>query len=201
MLAADVTHDESHAVLKPLDNLMAAPQTLESLLTDLTERVLLVLGTEDSNQPAIQASLDLRYRGQSYELTVPLGLPVTASTLTEATSTFHDAHQQRYGYAMSGREVEAVTLRVRGVLPGANPAFTAEPSVPPEPMDIHLQSKPVWFESHGPAMVACYNRAALRAGHRFTGPALVFQFDSTIVVAPGWQAHVDEWRNLWLERD
>jgi N-methylhydantoinase A len=200
MLAADVTHDESHAVLKPLEDLLAAPHALDALFIDLRERVLHVLSSEGSQQPTIQTSLDLRYRGQSYELTVPLQLPVTASTLSAARSVFYDVHRQRYGYAMLEQAVEVVTLRVRGVLPGANSMFADEPSGSWQPSDARLEPEPVWFEGHGPATTACYNRAALPVGHRFAGPALVFQFDSTIVVAPGWQAHVDEWRNLWLER-
>ncbi|MDQ3815648.1 MAG: hydantoinase/oxoprolinase family protein, partial [Armatimonadota bacterium] len=143
---------------------------------------------------------DLRYRGQSYELTVPLQLPVTVGSLQEAASSFHEAHRQRYGYAIAEQPVEIVTLRVRGVVPGAQLDLQPEPIGSPDPAAARVGDKPVWFAAEGPIATACYDRALLRPGHRFAGPALVFQFDSTTVITPEWNARVDEWRNLWLER-
>jgi N-methylhydantoinase A len=196
---------ESHAVLKPLNDVLAAPHALQTLFDSLTEQVRLVLGGEDAHPPAIQASLDLRYRGQSFELTAPLQLPVIAGTLTGAGVAFHDAHRQRYGYAVPEQALEIVRLRVRGVLPDANLVLAAESSESsrapePEPAGTRLNPRPVWFDSHEPSAAACYNRADLRAGQHFDGLALVFQFDTTTVVAPGWRARVDQWRNLWLKR-
>jgi N-methylhydantoinase A len=56
----------------------------------------------------------------------------------------------------------------------------------------------VWFSADGPINTPCYHRDRLRHGHRLDGPALVFQYDTTLVVAPGWQGWADAWRNLWL---
>ena len=53
---------------------------------------------------------DLRYRGQSFELTVPLG--------GELAERFHRAHEERYGYADRGREIELVAVRTAEVVPG-----------------------------------------------------------------------------------
>ncbi|HET9114724.1 MAG TPA: hydantoinase/oxoprolinase family protein [Gaiellaceae bacterium] len=53
---------------------------------------------------------DLRYRGQSFELTLPLG--------TDLAERFHRAHEERYGYAERGREVELVAVRTAEVVPG-----------------------------------------------------------------------------------
>jgi N-methylhydantoinase A len=47
-------------------------------------------------------------------------------------------------------------------------------------------------------LTACYARDRLQYGHRLAGPALIFQYDTTIVLAPGWSAAVDEMRNLWM---
>jgi N-methylhydantoinase A/oxoprolinase/acetone carboxylase beta subunit len=49
--------------------------------------------------------------------------------------------------------------------------------------------------------MALYDRDSLAPGACVDGPALVFQLDSTVYVAPGWSARVDGWRNLVLERD
>jgi N-methylhydantoinase A len=45
-----------------------------------------------------------------------------------------------------------------------------------------------------------YDRSRLRPGNRFAGPAVVFQYDATLVVTPGWRARVDELLAIWLER-
>ena len=68
------------------------------------------LGVVDDLPPAGEA--DLRYRGQSFELTVPLG---DEPGLAER---FHRAHEERYGYADRGREVELVAVRTADVRPG-----------------------------------------------------------------------------------
>jgi N-methylhydantoinase A len=60
---------------------------------------------------------DLRYRGQSFELTVPLG--------GDLADTFHRAHEERYGYADRGRELELVAVRTAEATPGPDVSFLA----------------------------------------------------------------------------
>ena len=57
-----------------------------------------------------EGEADVRYRGQSFELTVPLG--------GDVAEAFHRAHEARYGYADRGREVELVAVRTADVTPG-----------------------------------------------------------------------------------
>jgi len=63
-----------------------------------------------------------------------------------------------------------------------------------------MRWKPVWFAPGEPVNTPCYARHALQPGHRFTGPAIVLQYDTTVVVAPGWAVEVDPALNLWLIR-
>ena len=55
-----------------------------------------------------QLSIDTRYRGQGYELSVPFS--------PKLISDFHRAHAQRYGYSHPDREIELVTLRLRATM-------------------------------------------------------------------------------------
>jgi N-methylhydantoinase A len=57
-----------------------------------------------------EGEADLRYRGQSFELALPLG--------ADLAERFHRAHEERYGYADRGREIELVAVRTADVLPG-----------------------------------------------------------------------------------
>ena len=134
-------------------------------------------------------------------MAVPLALPISAESLAGAVDDFHAAHAQRYGYAMSDQPVEVVTLRVRGSGPGARPVFARHPLGAADPAAARLPDKPVWFDAYSPTSTACYDRSALRPGHRFVGPAMIFQFDTTTVVPPGWSARVDGLHNIWLERE
>jgi N-methylhydantoinase A len=200
MLVADIANDAAQTVLSRAEDLRRDVSPLHAVHAGLEARVRSVLLAEGVPDPAIAAGLDMRYRGQSYELTVPLALPITFAGLDQAVTAFHAAHAQRYGYAMPEEGVEVVTLRVRGSSPGAQPALPTLPWAGDDASPARLADKPVWFSSSGPIPTACYDRAMLRPGNRFAGPAIVFQFDATVIAAPGWQARVDAWSNIWLER-
>jgi N-methylhydantoinase A len=200
MLVADVVNDAAQSVLQPATELQRDLAPLHALYQSLAERVQRVLQAEGIAEPEVTAALDLRYRGQSYELTVPLALPLSSAGLAEAIAEFHRLHEARYGYAMREETVQVVTLRVRGRGPGAN---LTVPQAPPGSADAsvaRVAEKAVWFTADGPTITPCYDRDRLRAGHQFAGPALVFQFDATTLVNPGWTGRVDGYGNLWLSR-
>lgn len=206
LLAADVVHETSRAILQPMDTLLDDPAAIRTPAEDMADTVCTVLhehgGADAGDGPAgaspeIDAALDMRYAGQSYELTVPLAWPCTQEALQQAQHGFHDQHEQRYGYARPEAPTEGVTLRVRGRLPG-EPITWPRESATDGALEPH-ETVPVWFDADAPTRTAHYRRDDLRHGHRFTGPALVTQYDATLVIAPGWQAHVDTGRNLWME--
>ena len=81
---------------------------------------------------------DLRYRGQSFELTVPLG--------GDLAERFHVAHEERYGYADRGREVELVAVRTADVVPGPELALpSGEPQHVAGPALLELDGSTVWI--------------------------------------------------------
>jgi N-methylhydantoinase A len=200
LLVADVVRDASHAILYSIDELIAAPTLLRETFDGLASEVAEVMKAEVLQDFAIEAALDLRYRGQSYELTVPLNTPITAESVSAARDAFHAAHARRYGYAIEDEPVTAVTLRVRGVGKGADAPLPRDPLSPADASAACVGEKSVWFTPEEPTPTRCYTRAALRPGHRFTGPAIVFQYDTTILLPPRWQARVDTWHTIWLER-
>ncbi len=200
MLVADVANDASQSILQTVDALQADLSPLWQAYETLAARVLAVLQDENIGQPTLSAALDMRYRGQSYELTVPLTVPIDAPGFAQAVADFHQLHAQRYGYAMDAETVQVVTLRLRGHGAGANPVLPAEPTGPADASAARLADRSVWFTAEAPTATPCYDRTRLRAGHQFSGPALVIQFDATTLITPGWHARVDPYRNLWLTR-
>jgi N-methylhydantoinase A len=97
-----------------------------------------VLPLEDVRDLPARGEADLRYVGQSFELTVPLGGDVAA--------TFHRAHGERYGYAEPDRPVELIAVRTADVRPG--PEFelpSAEPLQVAGPALLELDGATCWL--------------------------------------------------------
>jgi N-methylhydantoinase A len=147
----------------------------------------------------IESGLDIRYVGQSFELTVPLAGRHAVESLGDALTAFHVAHETRYGYARADAPVEIVNVRLtaRGVRP--KPDFAPAPAaLTPDPGAARIGEAPMrcrgrWVDA------AVYHRDRLRYGHELAGPALIVQEDATTVLLPGWRARVDGWLNLVAE--
>lgn len=199
LLMADVVYENAQAILSGAAALQSGPSPLQMLFARLSAENRAVLRAEGIDDPRIEASLDMRYRGQSYELTVPLETPISSQTVAEAVAAFHALHARRYGYSSAGEAVEMITLRVQGIGPGQGPEMRREPLGDADPSAAHIGARPVWFHGDGAQLTDCYLRPKLQPGNRFLGPAMIYQFDTTVVVPPGWQIGVDSWRNLWLE--
>ena len=134
------------------------------------------------------ASLDLRYKGQSFTLNIPW------ENKAAAESAFHESHQQRYGHQMA-LDVELVNVRV------AVKAYSVEIKLPA----INAQQKPAQpeytaqlygFEQEVPV----FDRQALNPGELIVGPALIKEQVSTTLVTEKWSFQLDNLGNLLLKK-
>src|SRR5215470_12409471 len=118
LLLADVRKDYSRSLLIDAEDSAAK---LKSTTAELHQLGLADLQAEGFKQREIRWTdfVDLRYRGQSYELTVELA--------QHFVDRFHEAHERRYGYANRGRPVEIVSVRTTFVGRTAKPQFTKKP--------------------------------------------------------------------------
>jgi N-methylhydantoinase A/oxoprolinase/acetone carboxylase beta subunit len=144
-------------------------------------------GMED-DRIVLERSVAMRYVGQSFELDVPYG--------DRLIENFHALHRQRYGYSDTAREVEIVNLKIRAR------GLVDKPDIKPHKMKKHRpDAAEVTFMSKGSHTTArLINRADLKAGAEFPGPAITYSTDSTTVVPDDWLCRVDQWLNLVLER-
>ena len=140
-----------------------------------------------------QRSADLRYRGQGYELNVP----VTPRLLAD----FHAQHRRRYGYGHPEREVEIVTVRLRASIPSpAMPGLrllSHRTSSDQRRAPAAPQRAPVWFEGRL-RNAAIYERSQIDPRRRYAGPAVIFEYSATTVVPPGMRFHLDRTGNLLI---
>lgn len=196
LVLADFTVDRSRTLMWPLAE--TSPAALEQAVAPLLADARRAVAAEGFAGEKIRLAwaLDLRYRGQSFELTVP----VASYDPAEAARRFHAAHEQRYGYARPDAPVELVNVRVtatgvrpKPTFPRPAPASSADPR-PARVGETRLAAAGAWLAA------AVYERALLRPGHELAGPALVVQEDATTVIPPGWRARVDGWLNLICER-
>jgi N-methylhydantoinase A len=186
ILVSDVVKDFSRTVLWPLTGHLPQGQ-LQNEFRKLEQAAQKQFQTEHWRGALhYERSLDLRYRGQGYELNIPAG--------NELSARFHAEHQRRYGYHHAGREIELVTLRLRVRMKSPQP-----PLKPDAPKDAHrssrlesaVESGPVIFQSRALA-TPVYERAQLRPGQSLKGPAVVTEYSATTVVPPG--------KKFWLDR-
>jgi N-methylhydantoinase A len=196
LLVADVALEYSRSILQPLTN-----ETVERIAAHLAS--MRETGVDDLTREGIPAErqqfrplLDMRYAGQAYELSIPLSLDklLTTAGLAEA---FHAAHERAYGYALGGRAIEAVNVRLQAVGITDKPAFEPEASEAGNPINT---PRPEGQKDAAGVRLSLFNRDSLQPGEAFDGPALAFQLDSTAYIPAGWRARVDVYRNLMVER-
>lgn len=207
--AADLTAERARSVLRPLDVDDGAVLTaLNAALDEVTAGALGELARHGETV-RVSRAIDLRYRGQSYDLAVELdgdGV-LDAEAAGAARSRFDDLHERRFGHHDADSPVEVVAVRARARLPGA--PILAEPTAttresphgqtrkPGEPGSVPLVG--CWFDGeHLPTQLI--ERASCAPGDTVDGPAILTQLDTTTLITPGWSATVDEHGNLLVER-
>jgi len=138
----------------------------------------------------LQQSLDMRYRGQSYELNIPFEENFIAE--------FHHAHRQTYGFDRSGGEIEIVNLRVRAVGQVPSPQIQSLPMKSADPSDALIEHRPVIF-AEGTKEIPFYRGELLQPGNQLQGPVIVVRNDTTILIGDGDSAFVDQYLNLSIK--
>ena len=180
LLVADVQREYSRTVLQRYDaDTMARLAAHFDILLRQADSDLEQEGIGRADR-VINSLLDMRYAGQSFELSVPFSGDIVAA--------FHDTHERTYGHAMRERAVEVVNARVQAIGKVTKPVFE------PEAVTVYA-AEPSGVKNG----VAMYEREALQPGAQISGATLIFQLDSTIYIAPNWTALVDGYRNLIVE--
>jgi len=145
----------------------------------------------------LERSLDCRYLGQSYEITVPFR---RARTLRTAfLEEFHRRHARLYSYRHDRRDVEVVNLRVKAV--------AVTPKIPLVRERARGSLDPAALIRRQPIAVVAgeregrvYDRSRLFPGNAVRGPALIIDPESTTFLPPGCAARVDPFLNLVIRK-
>jgi N-methylhydantoinase A len=195
MLAADLRKDYVQTIMLGQDDDTGQIDPVFDDLTRQGHQEILAEGVAEE-RIEVESYLDMRYRGQSYELTVPY-----SGSISDAILEFHAAHQVRFGYSDPDEPVQIVNARVKAFGRADRPDI-ALTSYEDETVAVPDRTREVVFAGTSGAetrKTGIYDRTSLSAGARINGPAIVTQYDTTTVLPPGWSALVDQAGNLVAE--
>ncbi len=201
LLVSDLKHDYSAPVMRRADRL--GLPALAATLGRLEAEGSAALAREGVGEGdmVFQPHADLRYVGQSFELTVPLPGGVRGPEMVaRLVETFHREHERAYGYNAPAEPVEWVHVRLTALGRIAKPGLRNWPRGG-EARAAQKASRPVYFAEAG-GFVECpvYDRSLLGAGAVMAGPAVIEEPDSTTVLHPGYRGEVDGFGNLLVRQ-
>jgi len=155
-----------------------------------------------AEESSLERYLDIRYCGQHHEVTVPIaaGCVITLAHVEEIAGTFHTTHERLYSYSTPETPIEIINLRVTAVghvektgLEKMAGSGDAVESAIKNTRKLYFQEYKDWKD------VPVYDRNKMYTGHSISGPAVIEERITTIVVHPGWNARIDEFANVVME--
>ena len=199
-LRADVMSDFVSTVHTPVQALngTALGPVVQGLLDDAM--TWLTREAPPVARRAVHLSADLRYAGQSHEIEVPADASeLSRGELTSLEKAFHALHQKLFCISDPAAAIEMISLRARAVGSFDWPILAGEEhrrtrAAPP------VGRRTILFQGERQS-AALYDRGGLIPGQRITGPSVIQQPDTTVLIPPGWTAYVDRHANLLAERE
>ncbi|MFQ5763048.1 MAG: hydantoinase/oxoprolinase family protein [Candidatus Bathyarchaeia archaeon] len=194
-LLTDIKHDLSKTYISDVAEVNA--DLLEREFTIMEEEAakrLRAEGTPEDRQQMLRY-MDMRYVGQWRSLTVSCSRPI-GDSLEAVCDKFHVEHQREYAYSARDQSVETYGLRVSAI------GLTDKPKLPKLPRTGTAEtalkgSRNLYLsEAGGFVETKVYDRSKLSAGAILTGPAVVEQIDSTVLIPTEANGEVDDYGNI-----
>ena len=185
-MVADTTAHELNAAAKPL--------------VDEAHRLLTSEGFEEAERREVALEVSLKYVGQTSSLPIRCGkFPADERTMAGMVEAFGQSHERQYGYRSDGEPLQTVALTVIGRGVPVAPRLPERLVRAAEWVSERSERNAFFGPEHGWRPAAVLPRIELRNEPR-EGPLIIEEYDTTIVVRPGWQASLDHWSNLLVDR-
>jgi N-methylhydantoinase A len=203
LVTAAVSFDYARSLVTRLDRI--GPGELMSVFGEMAAEGLGVLREAGiaPEQPgvAIRHAMDLRHRGQGYEITVPIAAALLEDpTLAGISEAFYAAHEEKYGHSHRHLPVELITCRTTVSAPPPEVPLRALDAGPPDAAAALKGRRVVFFpELDGDADTAVYDRYLLAPGIVLPGPAIIEERECTIVAGPSATIRVDRFGMVFLD--
>jgi len=197
LIVSDFEHEYLQSLVVTRD--AADPSAIEAVIQDMIEKAKDELAAEgvSASDRSFEASIDVRYTGQSHYMNVALeNNAVSERDLEELTSRFEQAHQDQFGFTDDIHQIELVNVRLtaRGEIdtPEIRPADPASEPV----SSARRGTRPVVTAVDESIQTPYYEGDALAPGHQINGPAVIEEQNSTIWLPPNFDAEVDKYTNI-----
>jgi N-methylhydantoinase A len=199
LLVADTAHDLVRTFIQSAQ--LIDYEKTQALFEELIREAQSRLGEEIFTGVDYRRAMDLRYRGQSHELTIELEantISINIESIQKLVARFHQTHKQRFGYSMPDQPVEIVNARLRASGERPKPRLRFYSHSEKDKMRVSKTRK-VFFRELGWVESEIWARADLATGKRLQGPAIIEGEESTVVMLPDQSAYVDSFQNIIIE--
>ena len=192
-IISDVKYNYMATAPLRLDN-TAAYKRIDILYKELETQGIKHLKTDGfkPGQIEVKRSLDMRYVGQVHECTVDIGtFEINAKSIDKVKEAFHARHEELYTYSERHNAVEVVNIEstLYGLIDKPKPPKLSKGAAPAKALKGHRKAI---FAASGKAIkTPVYDGGMLGAGARISGPAIIEEVTTTIVIEPGWVARLD----------
>lgn len=193
-LTADVRNDFTETAYYDLD--VANTPRMAETIARLTEKARHWMVEEQhyDGTPVCHAAGEMRYRGQSFEIEVPIDpAALKSGDVTAIAEAFHAEHRRLYGHADPDALIQIIAINL--VVTG----HSAKPTLPTTDLDPREVFSDKTMTAHVDGVrceVALFSRTDLTPGARFTSPCVITQDDTTTIVPAGFTGTVDSHGNL-----
>jgi N-methylhydantoinase A len=196
LIVSDVRHDDVRSWIRNLENLSF--DELDREFRSMEREALSLLKEEGFEVKDIlfQRSLDLRYKGQAFELNITLQ---NGDAQKKTAERFHARFQETYDYSRPGQTIELVNLRLSSFGLVEKPLLPAYESKGKSIVQARKDKRKVCFQGHF-SETPVYERDLLPCEEMLSGPAIIEENGATTVVPPNWRSRVDAYGNLILSR-
>lgn len=202
LLATDVKHTYIRPIMKTATELTA--EELRNIFSGISTKAIKQLESIGfpSNKICLRGLLDIRYKGQGYELLLNIESPEEIE-IEKIIEDFHRLHKSVYGYSIPDEEVEIINARLEsyGLMDKIHPRKLRKANRN-NPKSAIREYRECYYENideFAPSPV--YNKDKLLAGDIIDGPAIIEYYDATAVIYPKWKAQVDDYGNINIMRE
>jgi len=192
LLLADSTRDYSKSVLETIDSL-SSDSDINKEFSQLEKKAMTDMQKEGFKREDIDLKrfLDLRYYGQSYEITIPYKKDC------DYLDDFHKSHERLYSYSHPGRPVEIVNVRTKADGKTRKIKLTKAAEGRTDPKKAFIKKQNIYYRGKHRASPV-YERSLLEPGNTIYGAALIVDYESTTFIPAEYKAGIDAYLNIVL---
>ena len=204
MLVADVRHDLVRTHIMKLTSKTEDAKLIDDLYSALQKQLLDIFATEraELEKVFIMRHADMRYYGQEHVIKVPvMSGKIEAKEVKEIENAFINAHEKEYGFILEDNPVEIVNFHTTGILRVKKPTLQTLSYEGKTIGKALKEEREVYFgRTEGLKRTPIYSRDLLPTGVEITGPAIIEETTSTIIVTKDFKAKTDKFGNVLITK-